>query len=154
MRLVKEAHRERQPLRARELGARVFERVEVVADLAHVVERLAIVLLSFILEQIDERGLRALNLRGDNGLLSDEGVDEPVERRDHLARDLEAGHGLLGSGEKRGPFGVDVYWWVPRGKAVRDVGGDLFATYGSPQSSASCAHVSISRKGLFTKTRR
>src|SRR5438128_2024481 len=60
VRLVEEAHRERQTLWARELATRVLERVEVVADLAHVLERLAIGLLSLVLEQIDERRLRAL----------------------------------------------------------------------------------------------
>ncbi|MND06411.1 hypothetical protein D3C83_277670 [compost metagenome] len=58
---MKEAHGQRQPLRTCELTARVLERVEVVADLAHVIEWLTVV-LGLVLEEIDERCLCALDL--------------------------------------------------------------------------------------------
>ena len=58
MRLVEQTHREWQPLGTRELAARVLERVEVVADLTYILDWLALVAFSLVLEEIDERRLR------------------------------------------------------------------------------------------------
>ena len=104
-----QAHRERQALRISELGARVGERVEVVADLLDVgVGRGALLgaLVRFEREEVDERRLGPLDLRGEDGLLADEGVDEPVERRHHLAGQLEPDERLLGGAESFGEHGV------------------------------------------------
>ena len=76
---MEEAHRKRQSLRARELTARVLQGVEVVAHLADILERLAVVFLGLVLEEVHERRLRALDLRGEDCLFPDECGDEPIE---------------------------------------------------------------------------
>jgi len=66
MRLAEEAHRERQALGIGELGARVGERVEVIAHLLDVgVGRGALLcaILGLEGEQVDEGRLRSLDLR-------------------------------------------------------------------------------------------
>ncbi len=65
-------------------------------------------LLGLEREEVDQGRLRALDLRGEHGLLADERVDEPVERRDHLAGQLEADERLLGRPEALGQGGVDT----------------------------------------------
>ena len=42
-----------------------------------------------VCEQVHQRRLRSLDLRRDHGLLAHERVDEPLERRHHLARELK-----------------------------------------------------------------
>ena len=139
MRLAQEAHRERQALGIGELGARVGERVEVVADLLDVgVGRgtLLCAILGLEREQVDEGRLRSLDLRREHRLLADERVDEPVERRDHLAGQLEADERLLGGAEALGEGGVDDDGRIRGRQRVRDEGRDLLPTYGGPLVSS------------------
>ena len=95
VRFVQQPHRQRQSRRVGELRSREAEGVQVVADLLDVCAPWPLVALGLEGEQIDEGRLRALDLRGDHGLLADEGVDEPIERRHHLTGKLESGERLL-----------------------------------------------------------
>ena len=141
MRLVQEPHRERQTLGSGELGARVGERVEVVAHLLDVgVRRGALrgARLGLEREQVDERRLRALDLGGQHRLFADERVDEPVQRRDHLAGQLEANQGLLRCTEARGQDDGRTRGRQP----VRDEGRDRLSSNGGPvvRSRGSSGH--------------
>src|SRR5579871_220599 len=78
MRLVHQAHGQRQPVDATQLPPGVLDRIQVVADLLHGRAKPGI-LLGLVLEQIDQSRLRTFNLRGDDRLLAHEGIDEPVE---------------------------------------------------------------------------
>ena len=80
VRLVEQAHRQRQLRRVCQLRSREVEGIEIVADLLDVRALRTFVALGLEGEEIDEGRLRALDLRGDYRLLADEGVDEPVER--------------------------------------------------------------------------
>jgi len=47
-------------------------------------------------QEIHEGGTRSLDLRRQNRLLANEGVQEPIERRNHLARDVQPRQGQDG----------------------------------------------------------
>jgi hypothetical protein len=99
MRLAEKAHRERQAPGRSDLLARVCERFEIVADLLDVgigscARRFA--LLGLEGEEVHEGRLRPLDLGGQDRFLADERIDEPVERRDHLACELQSKEGLPG----------------------------------------------------------
>lgn len=92
MGFVQESHRERQPLRALQLAARVGESVYVVADFLDIVGRCCRSTgLGACLErqQVHERRLRSLDLRRHNGFFANEGIDEPLDRRHHLPGQVE-----------------------------------------------------------------
>ena len=104
MSAVEQAHRQRWRGGVRELRPGEYERGDVVADLLDVGRRPCGILASLhglVVEQVYQRGLCALDLGGDDGLLTDEGVDEPVQRRHHRAGNLEPGDALLRGAEAR-----------------------------------------------------
>ena len=145
VRLAQEAHRKRQALGIGELGARVGERVEVVANLFDVGVGGGALLcagLGLEREQVDERRLCSFDLRREDGLLAHEGVDEPVERRNHLPGQLEANERSLGCAEALGQGGVDHDGWIRGRQRVRDEDRDLLATYAGPfvSSGGSFGH--------------
>lgn len=63
-------------------------------------------------EQVDEGGLRSLNLRGRHRLLAHEGVEKPIERGHQGARQIETRQRLLGGVQAFTKFGVDNERWV------------------------------------------
>jgi hypothetical protein len=88
---------------------------------------------SFEREEVVEGGLRSLDLRRHHRFLSDEGVDEPVERGDHLAREIEARERVLGAGEDV-PQSIGRKRWIRRREWVRDERGRRLAGDGTPSS--------------------
>ncbi len=90
VRLAEETRADRQTLGVGDLGARVVDHLDVIADLLDVVR-----LLGFLggleRDHLAERGLRALDLRRDDGLFAHEPVEEPARAGHHAARDFKAG---------------------------------------------------------------
>ncbi len=128
MRSIEQAHRERQPFSAAKLFSRVRECVDVVAHFLDVRSRRRIVFaLRLECQQVDQRGLRSLDLRRDHGFLPDEPIDEPVDRRDHLAGELETTELLLGTTEKLEGLGVEVQRRVRRRQGPGHEGPDFLA---------------------------
>ena len=94
MRFVQETHRKRQAARVGELLHRERQSLEVVGDLSQVLGGMAfrdvsIGRFGFGGQQVDERGACSLDLGRENRFLADEGVEEPVQRRNHGSRDLQ-----------------------------------------------------------------
>ncbi len=52
--------------------------------------------LAFKLNEIDQRGLRAFDLRRQDGFLANEGIDQPLRGRNHLRSELEPAQRLFG----------------------------------------------------------
>ncbi len=77
MNLIEQAHRDRQTLLIRELRPRKVERIKVVAYLLHV--RFGRAFFSLEGQQVDERRLSPFDLRREQGLLANEGVDELID---------------------------------------------------------------------------
>lgn len=75
-------------------------------------------------ERVDERGLGAFDPRRDDRLLADERVDEPIERRYHLARELEPHERLLGGAQAVGRRRGHRERRISRRKRERDEGGE------------------------------
>ena len=78
----------------------------MVADLLHVVRAFRLV-DGLEGHHLSERGLGALDLRGDDRLLADEPVQEPVRVGDHRTGDAQAGHGGGGIGVLGGQFSFE-----------------------------------------------
>src|SRR5690606_22833602 len=112
--------------------SREVEAVKVVADLLDVSALCAFVALGLEGEQIDEGRLRALDLRRDARLLADERVDEPVERRDHLAGKLEADQRLRRGAEALVEGTFDGELRSCGRQCRRNEGRDLFAACRGP----------------------
>ena len=81
-------------------------------------------------QQVDEGRLGSLDLRREHGLLADEGVEEPVERRDHLSGELEPDERLLGRADAPGERRLNDDGRLRGGQRVRDEGRDLFSPEG------------------------
>jgi hypothetical protein len=96
--LVQQSHRERHTAPGRELAAGVGERTEIIRDVFDIGIGCG-VLLGLESEKVDEGSLRTLDLRRDHCLLAHEGVDKPIERGHHLAREFEPTERLLGLAE-------------------------------------------------------
>ena len=88
MGFVQQAHGKRQPTLAVDLSAGVAERIEVVADFLDVGIGGSL-LVSLVYQQVDKRCLGSFDLQREDGFFAHEGVDEPVERRHHLARKVK-----------------------------------------------------------------
>lgn len=110
-------------------------------------------LLGLEREQVDEGRLRPLDLRREHGLFADEGVEKPVERRNHLAGEFEANERLLGGTEAPGQRGVEDDGRLHGRQGVRDEGRDLLPTEGGPlvSSSGSPGHVGSASKARRTR---
>ena len=135
---VQEPKGKRQTTFRRKLAARVSKRVEVICHLLDIGVGLGL-FLGFESEKVDERCLRALDLRRDHRLLAHEGVNEPVKRRHHLARQIESDKRLLGLPKATFEFGVDDER-RPRGREIEgNEGIDFFAARGHAFVSACCA---------------
>ena len=96
---AQQAHAERQPIRIRKLPASVRDGSHVVADLLDIVGSFGAT-GRFIGDDVRQRGLRALDLRGDHRLLADEPVEEPVRIRHHRSRYGKAGESGQSAGVK------------------------------------------------------
>jgi hypothetical protein len=127
VRRVEQPHREWWTPRICDLRARIGERVDIVADLFDVGRRASqlVVLSTLEAQEVDESGLGTLDLRGEHGLLPDERVDEPVERRDHLARQLEADQGVFGVPRALQSRPIHRDRWLCRRQRMRNEGCDL-----------------------------
>ena len=135
---VQEPQGKRQTTLRRELAARVGEGVEVVCHLFDIGVGLGL-FLGFESEKVDERCLRALDLRRDHRFLAHEGIDEPVERRHHLARQIESDKRLLSLPKATFELGVDDER-RPHGRQIEgNEGIDFFAACGHAFVSACCA---------------
>ena len=87
-------------------------------------------------EQVHERGLGAFDLGREHRFFTDEGIDEPVERRDHLSRQLETGERLFGGAYALGEGGVDDDRRFRRREGVRNERRDLLSACAGPLVSA------------------
>ena len=126
MRLAQEADAERQPLGICDSRAGVGERVHIVADLADVVRTVATV-RGFEGEHVAERCLRAFDLRGDDRLLADESVKEPVGARHHRPRYGKSGQRGHGGGMELGGHAGQGQRRIDRRKRVGDERAHLFS---------------------------
>ena len=138
MGFVQEPQGEWQTALRPELATRVGESVKVVSDLLDIGVGLSL-FLGFESEKVHERCLRALDLRRDNRLFAHECVDEPVERRHHLACQIETDKRLLGLPKAQFKLGVDDER-RPCGRQIEgNEGVDLFTACGHAFVSACCA---------------
>ena len=154
VRLIEQSHREWQPFSTAKLFSRVRECVYVVAHFLDVRSwRRIVFALRLECQQVDQRGLRSLDLRRDHGFLPDEPIDEPVDRGDHLAGELETTELPLGTTEKREGLGVEAQRRVRRRQGLRHEGPDLLAanrrTLVSPGNSC---HLPLKKDSLPTPT--
>ena len=132
---VQEPQGERQATLRRKLAARVSKRVEVICHLLDIGVGLGL-FLGFEREKVDERCLRAFDLRRDHCFLAHEGVNEPVKRRHHLARQIESDKRLLGLPKATFELGVDDER-RPHGRQLEgNEGIDFFAARGHAFISA------------------
>jgi hypothetical protein len=134
MRFVQEPHGKRQATLRLELAARVGKGVEVVRDLLNI--RVGVrVFLGFECEKVHERRLSTFDLRRYHSLFPHEGIDEPIERRHHVTRQVESAERLLGFLEAMFEFRIDDKSW-PRGRQIEGNEGVDFLT--------PCGHAFIS----------
>jgi len=97
--LRQQAHRERQPVLARNLRPGPLQRIQVAAD--HPQVRVGgWATRGLRLQQVQEGDLRPLDRRGEHSLLADEDAHEPLDRGHHGAGELQALQGLLGASEQ------------------------------------------------------
>jgi len=103
--------------------------------------RLGTLRCGFEREEVVEGCLGPLELRRDHRLLANEGVDDPVERGDHLARQIEARERILGAGK-------NVLQSVERERRFRGGSGS-----GTKAATASPATVLVRLWPTFLATR-
>ena len=146
MGVAEQPHRERQTLWIAELAARIGKRLKVIANLLDVggrwprSHRRCRSLFSLKREEVDQRCLRAFDLRRQYGFLADERVDEPLERRYHLSGELEPRQRLLAGSEAIDPRGIEHQPWVRWRQRERHKGGDLL-------TASSCPFVAACNSG-------
>ena len=116
-----QAHGQRQPCFLGKLSTGISESVEVIADFFKVGGGRGLV-LCFEGHQVDESRLRSFDLGGENRFLPNEGVDEPVDRRDHLAGEFQPRQGLFGEPKPICEFSLDRHGRIRRRERRRDVG--------------------------------
>ena len=92
VRVAKQAAAQRQTLWICKLSSGMCEGIHVVADLLDIGWTIGL-FRTFEGENVAERGLRAFDLGGNNRLLPNEAVEEPIGARDHRARQPKTGQG-------------------------------------------------------------
>jgi len=71
----------------------------VVGDFLHIVQRYASRLCVFVKQQVGERRLRPLDIRREDGLLTNVGVEEELEVRQRGGRAIQPADGLVRFGK-------------------------------------------------------
>jgi hypothetical protein len=94
--VAQQAHRDRQAGLAAQVVAHEAEGAQVVGDLLDI-GRVGQHLASLVIEQVGQRGLGALDLRGEQRLLADGAVEQPVDRRHQAGHAGQPGQGHLGA---------------------------------------------------------
>ena len=79
-----------------QLLAHQAEGAQVVADLLHVVG-VGDGQAGLVVEQVGQRGLRAFDLRGEQRLLADGAVEQPLDRRHQAGNARQPGQRQLGA---------------------------------------------------------
>src|SRR5271154_2024054 len=130
VRLVEQTYGKRQPASALDLVSRVLDCVQVVANFVHVIAGHSGSLFGFVLKKIYKGGLSTLNLRGNDCLFADKGIDEPVDRRHHFPGYFKTRKRLLGAPERRGKFTIHIQYRVTRRERVGNKRGDFRACDG------------------------
>jgi hypothetical protein len=119
------------------LLSRILDCVQVVANLVYVIAGHSGSLLGFILKEIYKGRLSAINLRGDDCLFADKGIDEPVGRRDHFPGNFKTRKPVFGAPERRGKVTVHIQYRFARREREWNKCGDFLALDG-PLYCLSC----------------
>ena len=78
-------------------------------------------------QNVAERGLRPFDLRGDDGLLANEAVEEPIRARHHRSRHPEARHVRLRGGVEFRCRAIHHKWRIGWGQGVWNERPDLLS---------------------------
>jgi hypothetical protein len=128
MRLAKQTNADRQALRVAQLPLHPAEGAQVVGHLRDIVG-VTDLQARLLVEQVSQRGLSALDLRGEQRLLADGAVEQPFHRRDQTRHPGQARQRQFGLPVKVNEAGR-CQWWVCRGQRARHEGADRLAQRG------------------------
>ena len=127
----------------------MIDRCDIVGDVLYVVDVRGSGLLSLLPGQhVDQSRLGAFDLRGQQGLLAHEGIDEPFERRDHLAGQVESRQRRFSVaqwfGQRCQPLGAESGW-----ERIGDEGLDRLS--GNGGGDVTTCRLRVHGKEYFTK---